>query len=189
MTCFHPWTLNPEMSAEDVHFFGGLCPADKTWNDSLRFWLNGRILTEEFHKYIRNFIVVTRVRPRDTEEEDCSDEQVSDEELVVNKFNFAEVVETRIGGAVAGENEEGAGDDSKDGARQAFAKAREMWQILAQSTPLQRPEPGDPEAEKLQKTFAAVAASQKQEYTGSSKESSDKDPSWTAGRLFAERDI
>jgi hypothetical protein len=44
----------------------------------------------------------------------------------VNKSNFAEVIETRIGCAVVGENEEEAGDDSKDGARQAFAKAREM---------------------------------------------------------------
>ena len=93
----------------------------------------------------------TCVGPGDTEEEDRSDEQVSDEELEVNKFNFAEVIETRIGGAVAGENEEETGDDSKDGARQAFAKAHKMWQIPAQSTPLQHPEPGDLEAEKLQK--------------------------------------
>jgi hypothetical protein len=61
MTYFHPLTLNPEMSAEHVLFLGHLCPADKTWNDSLRFWLNGRILTEESQKQIHNFIVVTRV--------------------------------------------------------------------------------------------------------------------------------
>lgn len=74
MTYFHLFTLKPEMSAEHVPFLAGLCPEDKTCNDSLRFWLNGRILTEESNKYIRNFIVVTRVRPGDTEEEDRSDE-------------------------------------------------------------------------------------------------------------------
>jgi hypothetical protein len=140
-------------------------------------------------KYIHDFKVVTRVRPGDTEEEDRRDEQVCDEELEMNKFNFAEVSETRIGGAVAGENEKEASDDSKDGARQAFAKARKLWQIPARSTPLQHPEPGDLEPEKLQKAFAAAAASQKQEYSGSSKESSDKDPSWTAGHKCAEQDI
>jgi hypothetical protein len=132
---------------------------------------------------------VTRVRPGYTEEEDRSDEQVSDEELQVNKFSFAEVIKTTIGGAVAGENEEEAGDDRKDGARQAFAKAHKMWEIPAQSTPLQHTEPRDLEPEKLQKAFAAAAASQKQEYTGSSKESSDKDPSFSAGRKYTEPDI
>jgi hypothetical protein len=131
--------------------------------------------------------VVTRVRPGDTAEEDRSDEQVSDEELEVNKFNFAEVIKTRIGGAVAGANDEETGDDSKDGARQAFAKARAMWQFHSQSTPLQHPEPGDLEPEKLQKASAAAAVSHKQEYTGSSKESSDKDPSWTAGRKHTDQ--
>jgi hypothetical protein len=60
---------------------------------------------------------VTRVRPGDAEEEDRSDEQFSDEELEVNKFNFAEVIKTRIGGAVAGENEEGRQRRSKTGVR------------------------------------------------------------------------
>jgi hypothetical protein len=64
-----------------------------------------------------NFKVVTRVRPGDAEEEDRSDEQVSDEELEANKFNFAEVIETRIGDAVAGENEEEQ-RRSKTGVRQ-----------------------------------------------------------------------
>jgi hypothetical protein len=114
-------------------------------------------LGRRIEKYIRNFIVVTRVRPGDAGEEDRSDEQVSDEELEVNKFNFAEVIKTRIGGAVAGENEEETGDDSNDGARQAFAKARKMWQIPAQSAALQHPEPGDLEAEKLQKAFVSEA--------------------------------
>jgi hypothetical protein len=50
MTYFHAFALNPEMSAEHVPFLGRLCPADETWNDSLRFWLNGRILTEEFNE-------------------------------------------------------------------------------------------------------------------------------------------
>jgi hypothetical protein len=136
MMYFHPFTLNPEMSVEHVPIFGRLCPADKTWNDSLRFWLNGRILTEESNKYVCNFIVV-------------SDEQLSDEELEVTKFNFAEVIKTRIGDAVAGDNEEEAGDDSKDGARQAFAKARKMWEILAHSGPLQHPEPRDVDPEQL----------------------------------------
>jgi hypothetical protein len=118
-----------------------------------------------------------------------SDEQVSNEELEVNKFNFAEVFKTRIGGAVAGENQEEAGDDSKDGAKQAFAKARKVRGILAQSTPLQHTEPRDLEPQKLQKTLTAAAASQKQEHTGSSKESSDKDPSFSAGRKYAKQAI
>jgi hypothetical protein len=101
--------------------------------------------------------------------------------LELNKFSFAEVINTRNGGAVAGENEEEAGDDSKDGARQAFAKACEMWEIPAQSTPLQRTETA--------KSVAAMAASQKQEYTGSRKESSDEDPSVSVGRKHAEQEI
>jgi hypothetical protein len=141
---------------------------------------------QESKKYIHNFIVVTRVRPGVAEEEDRSDQQVSDEELEVNRFDFAEVIMTRIGGAVAGDSEEEAGDDSKDGARQAFANARE---IPAQIGPTQRPEPRDVGPEQLQKAFAATAASQKQEYTGTSTEPSDKDPSFSALRKRTEQDI
>jgi hypothetical protein len=70
--------------------------------------------------------VLARVRPADPDEEDRSDEQLSEGELEVNKFNFADVVETRIGGDGAGDDKDEVGDGSKDGARQAFAKAREM---------------------------------------------------------------
>jgi hypothetical protein len=145
----------------------------------LRFWLNGRILTEESRKYIHNFIVVTCVRPGDAEEEDRSDEQVSDEELEVNEFNFAEVIETRIGGVVAGEHEEETGDDSEDGARQGAHDVANPGSERATAAPRSR-RPRSRETAKGIRSRGRVSEAGVYQFEG---------PSWTAGRKYAEQDI
>ena len=82
MTYFHPFTLNPDLCSEHVPFLGNLCVAGKSWHDSLRHWFDGRLLCEETKRYVNNFLAVTRTRPE--EEEDVrSEEQFSDDELVV----------------------------------------------------------------------------------------------------------
>ena len=58
---------------------------------------DGRILSEESKRYIRNFLVVTRTRPEDDDLDANSDDVLSDEELIIDNSNFEEAVSTRVG--------------------------------------------------------------------------------------------
>ena len=49
-------------------------------------------------RYISNFLSVYRVRPRDPNEDARSDEDFSDEELVLNEDMLEQAMKTRVGG-------------------------------------------------------------------------------------------
>ncbi len=87
MSYFHPFTLNPDFGSEEVPFLGNLCAAGLSWQASLRHWFDGRVLCEETKRYVNNFLAVTRARPCD-DEDGHSDEQLSDDELVIGAHNF-----------------------------------------------------------------------------------------------------
>ena len=99
MSYFHPWTLRESDADEHVPFAGNLRKSGESWDNALRTWLDGRVLTKESARHVGNFMSVYRVRPRDsTEEMQASDEDVSDEELVLDVEDLEEVLQTRIGG-------------------------------------------------------------------------------------------
>ena len=172
MTYFHPFTLNPSEADEDVPFLGNLCLAGKNWHQSLLHWFDGNILCEEVKRYIYNFLVVTRTRPND-EENEHTDDDSEDEELVVDKYNFDEIVKTRIGMGPRKKNDEigtangvHAEDAVPETAQEVFDKAREMWSLPAPLDGKEKPSDKVMTDEELKQTLAAAAASQKQETTG-----------------------
>jgi len=74
---------------------------------------------------------VTRTRPSD-EQDVHSDDQFSDEELVVNSSNFRDIVKTRIVSGPkkdAQEKKDEQTQQSEASAEVAFEKARDMWII------------------------------------------------------------
>ena len=75
------------------------------WHDELDDWLRGGVLSEESVRYINNFMSVYRVRPHDVSEDVVSDEDSSDEELVLTKKDLARAMQTRIGGREAKNSE------------------------------------------------------------------------------------
>ena len=94
---FHPFTLVENLADEHVPHLGALCKASCSWHQTLAHWFDGRILCQESKRHVDNFLSVTRARPQDDVDELHSDDQFSDEELLVNSNNFAEVVQTRMG--------------------------------------------------------------------------------------------
>ena len=91
LTYFHPFTLDPQLGSTHVPFLGDLCDSGKSWHDTMLRWFNGHLLCEETKRYVQNFLVVTRIRP-DEEDDLHSDDQFSDEELMVGAHNFSKVV-------------------------------------------------------------------------------------------------
>ena len=102
MTYFHPYTFNPDFHSEDVPFIGQMCAGCGSWQERMAQWFDGEILSEESKRYINNFLVVTRVRPDDDEDEIAtSDDLISDDELFVDSSNFEEAISTRLGSGKA----------------------------------------------------------------------------------------
>ena len=99
MSYSHSWTLRESDADEHVPFAGNLRKSGESWDNALRTWLDGRVLTKESARHVGNFMSIYRVRPRDSAEEmQASDEDVSDEELVLEVEDLEEVLQTRIGG-------------------------------------------------------------------------------------------
>ena len=99
MVYFRPWTLQPDYEEERfVPYAGRLRPLDKSWRDELEQWLYYGVLSEESARYINNFMSVYRVRPRDVSDDVVSDEDFSDEELVLTEKDLERALQTRIGG-------------------------------------------------------------------------------------------
>ena len=63
-----------------------------TWEESLKVWLDGHIISEESVRFVSNFLSVYRVRPTDPSEDVRSDEDVSDEELQLTAEDLEEVL-------------------------------------------------------------------------------------------------
>ena len=182
MSYFHPWTLNPNTAGAHVPFMGHLCEAGMTWHASMLRWFDGRILCAEVKRYIDNFLVVTRSRPEDVDDEQ-HEEAISDEELIVGQHNFSKVVKTRMGAGrqqasghadMDGECVEEAAPGAHQATKEAFDLARRMWSVPPLQDGLHQEEGIQIDADQLKKAFAAAAASQKNdfkfEYTAASAE-------------------
>ena len=99
MVYFRPWTLRTDYEeGRYVPYAGRLRPEDKSWQEEFDDWLCGGVLSEESVRYINNFMSVYRVRPRDVSDDVVSDEDFSDEELVLTEQDLARAMQTRIGG-------------------------------------------------------------------------------------------
>ena len=65
MLYFHPWTLQDAGSDEHVPRLENLKETAETWDAALRYWLDGRIISQESKRYVSNFISMHRLRPGD----------------------------------------------------------------------------------------------------------------------------
>ena len=99
MAYFHPWTLRADdEEGVAVPFAGRLRASEESWDTALRTWLDGNVISCESVRYISNFLSVYRVRPRDPNEDARSDEDFSDEDLVLNEDMLEQAMTTRVGG-------------------------------------------------------------------------------------------
>jgi hypothetical protein len=99
MAYFHPWTLRADdEEGVAVPFAGRLRASEESWDTALRTWLDGNVISCESVRYISNFLSVYRVRPRDPNEDARSDEDFSDEDLVLNEDMLEQAMKTRVGG-------------------------------------------------------------------------------------------
>ncbi len=99
VTYFHPWTLRIQDAEEHfVPHASNLQAQDVTWEDTMSTWLNGNVISQESARCVNHFLCVFRVRPRNPDEDERSDEDIDDEELILTKENMKEALKTRIGG-------------------------------------------------------------------------------------------
>ena len=136
LTYLHPWTLCQDAADEHVVHLGQLCTPGLSWQQSLLRWFDGRVLCTEAKTYIDNFLAVTRARPFEEETLEHSDNEFSDEDLCVDKDNFAMVVKTRMGaGRKKNLNAMGHHSDSENDVEhpeavvEAFALADALWPV------------------------------------------------------------
>jgi len=163
-------------------------------------WFDGRVLCAETKRYLDNFLAVTRTRP-DEEAEEHSEEDFSDEELVVDSHNFKEVVKTRMGSGAKkgvkqsadlgeqGHDSEEEGNQAAPGTKEAFDFAHSMWEVPHRDGKAERVQPCNVGPDELEKALAAASASQKLERTVSYDFKDPTDPSLRANKKYSARDI
>ena len=138
LTYFHPFTLNVAAATDEVPFLGCLCKAGMSWHDTMLHWFNGHVGCGETKRYIDNFFAVTRTRPEE-EAAGNSDDEFSDDELLIGASNFGEILKTRMGPGLDRQQQDedgvdtgaaGIAGEAPTGSKQAFNFAHDMWQIL-----------------------------------------------------------
>ena len=114
MAYFHPWTLRQTDAEANVEPHASELRGEEfsSWRDALTTWLDGEVVSQESARYINNFLSVYRVRPRDPSDDLRSDEDVSDEELILDDADPEKVMETRVGGR---EGHQGASEKKDPG--------------------------------------------------------------------------
>ncbi len=135
-------------------------------------WFKGGVGCGETKRYIDNFFAVTRTRPEE-EAAGNSDDEFSDDELMIGASNFAEILKTRMGPGLdrpqrdedgvhtmAAEAEEGAPRALKE----AFDFAHDMWQIPVAQEDHRRPEEANIAPENMEKALAPAQASRNNEF-------------------------
>ena len=93
-------------------------------------WLDGNIISEESKRYVSNFISIHRLRPGNNDEDAIanSDDMVEDEEVCVTGDMLDDVLETRIGGKTAKNNDlDVMGDGHHINSSQAVELGRDIW--------------------------------------------------------------
>ncbi len=132
-------------------------------------------------RYINNFLAVHRVRPRDPEEDDRSDEDVSDEELEVSHACLAEALNIRIAGKESGDAEgsgdEAVGDSHKQSSTINISIAQQAWSSVGDGLFGAARGPQVATTTSLDKVVAAAKASRRKEksLTGRVRDASARD--------------
>ena len=130
--------------------------------------------------------------------EQHSDDNFSDDELLVGSHNFAEIVKTRMGVGPQEKKRREAGDDDNDGpavqevptsTQQAFDFAHSMWDIPDAEGEAKKSDGADIEEEQLKKAFAAASSSQKQEFGASLIDKDPADPTVRKAKSFSSKDV
>ena len=99
MAYFHLWTLRAADAEGDIVPYAGCLRAeDLSWEEAIKLWLDGNVISHESARYVSNFLSVYRARPRDPNEDAQSDENFSDEELIVDEEKLEHAMKTRVGG-------------------------------------------------------------------------------------------
>ena len=110
---------------------------------------------------------MTRTRPEE-EAAANSDDEFSDDELLIGASNFGEILKTRMGSGPGmqhldedGANTTAAGTSQEDptGPKRAFDWAHAMWQIPEVCEDCHRPEETDLSPESVDRAIAAAQAS------------------------------
>ena len=85
------------------------------WTEAMNTWFDGRILTTEAARFVSNFMCVSRLRPKDNDNEadGNSDDLVSDEELILDSKDLTEALQTKIGGKKPSE-EQGINEEESE---------------------------------------------------------------------------
>ena len=97
---FHPWTLIQEHHIERVPFALFIKKDEESFCDVRRRWQSRGVESEDSLIYIRNFLNKTRARAsgHGQDEDENSDDLLSDDELIVSVDTLAEATETNVGG-------------------------------------------------------------------------------------------
>jgi hypothetical protein len=179
MTYFHAFTLNPSCADDQVPFLGDLCQPGRTWHDTMLKWFDCGVGCQETKRYIDNFFAVTRTRP-DDEADEGTDNDLSDDELLIGAANFEHILKTRMGSGAERKKQFQRDAEDEDVAanggeqtpvcpiiKQAFDSAHDMWKIPETSDDFRQPSETQLPAEDLKKALAAATASRNNEYHAS----------------------
>ena len=100
---------------------------DETWEEALRQWLNGKILSQESRNYVANFLSVYRVRPTDAEQTGNSDDAVSDEDVQLQPEDLRNVFSQSAAGAPSDLDGKLCGPKKQEVFETACADANKTW--------------------------------------------------------------
>ena len=144
---FRPWVLNPDDASFDVVHVDELRDIDKSWDSSLKEWLNGCIPSIELARYITNFLGINRTRAplrNESDSEGRSDDLLDDEPLDLKPCNLQDALITRIGGRPDETSKIDMDDNAEEtqaaeishasNSRTAIDQATSIWNIDRSST-------------------------------------------------------
>jgi hypothetical protein len=146
-----------------------------SWHETMLHWFDGRVSCGETKRYIDNFFAVTRTRPEE-EATGNSDDEFSDDELLIGASNFGEILKTRVGAGLHGKQQDEDGvdmigaDTSADAppaSKQAFDFAHDMWQIPDVGEDFHKPQESNTSPEDVEKAITAAQASRKNDFAQS----------------------
>ena len=103
---FRPWTMRSTVAEQHVPLATDVRNVGESWEDALRRWLDGGMLSDESRQHVGNFISVYRVRPSEPEDAANSDDAASDADVQLE----ASDVQDLFGQSAAGGVGEFAGD-------------------------------------------------------------------------------
>jgi hypothetical protein len=189
--------LNAAAATEEVPFLGDLCQAGLTWHGTMLHWFDGRVSCGETKRYVDNFFAVTRTRPEE-EAAGNSDDEFSDDELVIGAANFGQVLKTRMGASTEMQQRDEDGmktgansscEETSAGSKQVFDFAHAMWQIPEIGNDYHRPDLTNISPENIEKALAAAKASRSNDLPDGRTRDKPGLPSLRAASGYSSQDV